>query len=184
VDRTLEAASERADHASRQSRGRGLRRRRKFVINITVALVSGAATSFFGVVLVSQPQALTSTAQEFFDSYYREVTQAGLRQALYQEDLTPAFRESPGSGWHDYSGWWKLWEQVDVKKVESDPEHSLDFNVWLKYYPLHGQPISEEDSFTLVCNTFLASLEARIPALGCPANHLQFQSQLFVSTLP
>lgn len=131
------------------------------------------------MILLAQPQALAPTAQEFFDSYYREVTQADLRKVLYNEDLTPDFRESPGSDWHDYNSWWELWEQVVVKKVESQPGNSLNFSVWLKYYPIHGRPISEEDSFTLVCSTFWASLEARIPALGCPANHLQFQSQLF-----
>ena len=183
MDRTFEAASERADHISHQSRGRRLRLRRKFLITISTAVVGAAATSFFGVVLASQPQVPASTAQEFFDNYYRQATQADLRKALYYEDLTPAFRESPGSDWRDYNSWWETWAQVDVKKVESDPSNSLEFNVWLKYYPMHGQPVSEEDSFSLVCSTLWAALEARIPALGCPANHLQFQSQLFASKI-
>lgn len=148
-----------------------------------MAIVSAAATALFGVVLVSQPQATASTAQQFFDNYYRQATQADGRKALYHEDLTPAFRESPGSDWHDYNSWWELWKQVDVKKVESDPGNSLEFNVWLEYYPTRGQPTSEEDSFSLSCTTFWASLEARIPALGCPANHLQFESQLYTSMI-
>jgi hypothetical protein len=181
MDRSFEAASERADHTSHQRRGRGLRRRHKLLITISTAVASAAATSFSGVVLVSQPQVPASTAQEFFDNYYRQVTQADLRKALYYGDLTPAFRETPNSDWHDYNSWWKLWARVDIKKVESDPSNSLEFNVWLKYYPMRGQPVSEEDSFSLVCSTFWAALEARIPALGCPASHLQFQSQLFAS---
>jgi hypothetical protein len=179
VDRTFEAASGRSDCASRQSRGRGQRRRRIFLINVTVAVVGAAAAALFGLVLVSQPQATVSTAQQFFDNYYRQATQAGSRNALYLKDLTPAFRESPGSDWHDYNSWWELWKQVDVKKVESDPGNPLEFNVWLEYYPTRGQPTGEEDSFSLICSAFWASLEARIPALGCPADHLQFQSQLY-----
>lgn len=179
MDGTFEAASEWADHTSHQSRGRGLWRRHKFLIAISTAVATAAVTSFFSVVLGSQPQVPASTAQEFFEDYYHQATQADLRKALYHEDLTPAFRESPGSDWLDYNSWWKLWAQVDVKKVESDPGNLLEFKVWLKYYPIHGQPVSEEDIFSLVCSTFWAALEARIPALGCPANHLQFQSQLF-----
>jgi hypothetical protein len=41
-----------------------------------------------------------------------------------------------------------------------------------------GGSNSEEDDFTLVCSGLWASLEARIPALGCPVNHIQIQSQL------
>jgi hypothetical protein len=179
MDGTFEAASEWADHTSHQRRGRGLWRRHKFLISISSAVATATVTSLLSVVLVSQPQVSASAAQEFFENYYRQVTQADLRKALYNEVLTPAFRESPGADWLDYNSWWKLWAQVDVKKVESDPGNLLEFNVWLKYYPVSGQPVSEEDSFSLVCSTFWAALEARIPALGCPANHLQLQSQLF-----
>jgi hypothetical protein len=138
-------------------------------------------TPFSGVVLVSQPQVPTATVQEFFDNYYSQVTQAGYRKVLYHGDLTRDFRESMGSGWEDYSNWWKAWKQVDVRKVESNPDNPLEFNVWLTYYPARGQPNSEEDDFTLVCSGFLASLEARIPALGCSVNHIQIQSQLPIS---
>lgn len=96
MDGAFEGASERADRTSHQSRGRGrgLRRRRKFLITISTAVVSAAAVPFFGVVFVSRPQVPATTAQEFFDNYYRQATQADLRKALYHEDLTPAFRES------------------------------------------------------------------------------------------
>jgi hypothetical protein len=166
--------------ASGQNRKRQLERRRKFFLNI-LPVASAAVTSFLDVVLVSQPQVPTSTAQAFFDNYYNEVTHADYRKVLYREDLTRNFQESMGSDWEDYSNWWKTWKQVDIRKVESDPHNPLEFNVWLRYYPVRGPSNSEEDDFTLVCSGFWASLEARIPALGCSVNHIQIQSQLFVS---
>lgn len=164
--------------ASRQSGGRRLQLWRRFSV-IILAVVSAASTSFCGVVFVSQPQVPTLTAQEFFSDYYRQVTQAGDRKALYREDLTPNFKSSIISDWQDYNNWWKGWNQVAVEQVESDSGNPLEFNVWLRYYSVHGQLTAEEDGFTLVCSGFWASLEARMPALGCPAGHLQFQSQLF-----
>ena len=178
--KTVKPASGQANRASGQSRERQLRRRRKLSLKI-LAVVSAAATPFLGVVLVSQPQVPTPTAQEFFDNYYNQVTQADYRKVLYREDLTRDFQESVGSDWEDYSNWWKTWKQVDVRKVESDPDNPLEFNVWLRYYPVRGQPESEEDDFTLICSGFWVSLEARIPALGCSVNHIQIQSQLPVS---
>lgn len=176
----VKPASEQANHASGQSRERRLQRRRELFLRI-LAVVSAAATPFFGVVLVSQPQVPTATTQEFFDNYYNQVTQAVSREALYREDLTRDFRESVGSNWEDYSNWWETWEQVDVRKVESDPDNPLEFIVWLTYYSERGYSKSEKDDFTLVCSSFWASLEARVPALGCSVNHIQIQSQLFVS---
>lgn len=86
-----------------------------------------------------------------------------------------------GSDWEEYSNWWKNWKQVDVRKVESDPNNPLEFIVWLAYYQVHGHSSSEEDDFTVVCSSFWASVEARIPALGCSVNRIQIQSQLPVS---
>ena len=176
----VKPASGQANHASGQGRGRQPQRRRKLSLKI-LAVISAAATPFFGVVLVSQPQVPTASAQEFFDNYYSQVTQADHRKVLYREDLTRGFRESVGSDWEDYSNWWETWKQVDVRKVESDPDNPLEFNVWLTYYSAGGHSNSEEDDFTLVCSGFWASLGARIPALGCSVSHIQIQSQLPVS---
>jgi hypothetical protein len=176
----VKPASGQAKQVSGQSHERRPQRRRKLSLKI-LAVVSAAASPFFGVVLVSQPQVPISTAQEFFDNYYNEVVHAGYRKALYHEELTRGFQESIRSDWEDYGNWWRTWKQVDVRKVESDPGNSMEFNVWLTYYPMRGQPKSEEDDFALVCSGFWASLEARIPALGCSANHIQIQSQLLVS---
>jgi hypothetical protein len=164
------------DHTSGRSRERRLHRRKR--LRRIPAIISAAATPLLGVILVSQPQVPASTAQEFFDSYYSQVTQADHRKVLYREDLTRDFQDSAGSDWEDYSGWWETWEQVDVRKVESDPQNPLEFNVWLTYYSVHGYSSSEEDDFTLVCSGFWASLEARIPALGCSVNHIQIKSQM------
>jgi hypothetical protein len=176
----VKPASRRANRTSGQSRERQLKRRGKLFLKI-LAVISAAVTPFSGVILVSQPQIPTSTAQEFFDNYYNQVTQADHRKALYREGLTRDFQESAGSDWEDYSNWWGTWKKVDVRKVESDPDNPLEFSVWLTYYSVHGHSSSEEDVFTLVCSSFWASLEARIPALGCSVNHIQIQSQLTLS---
>jgi len=180
MDRMVDATSGQANSASRQSRGHGLRLWRRLSITF-LAVVSTAAAPFLSVVFVSQPQVPASTAQEFFYNYYRQVTRADDRERLYREDLTRYFDESIGLDWQSYNNWWNGWKQVDVKRIESDSGNPLGFNVWLSYYPAHGQPTSEEDGFTLACSGFWASLEARIPALGCPVGHLRFQSQIFVS---
>jgi hypothetical protein len=130
------------------------------------------------VILVSQPQIPISTTQEFFGDYYGQVTHADHREKLYRADLTQNFQESGGSGWEGYNNWWKAWRRVDVRKIESDPDNPLEFNVWLTYYPVRGHSSSEEDGFTLVCSSFWASLEARLPAVGCSAGHIRIQSQL------
>lgn len=131
--------------------------------------------------LASQPQVTTSTAQQFFDTYYSHVTQPGDRELLFRMDMAPRYNESIHSDWYKFNEWWSIWKQVDVEQVESVPGNPMEFNAWLKYYPLHGQPLTEEDGFTLACRGFWASLEARIPALGCPVSHIRFQSQLFVT---
>jgi len=164
------------NHTSGQSSERRVRRR-KLSLRIP-AIISAVATPFLGVILVSQAQVSASTAQKFFDSYYSQVTQADHRKVLYREDLARHFQDSAGSDWEDYSSWWETWKQVDVRKVESDPQNPMEFNVWLTYYSVHGHSKSEEDDFTLACSGFWASLEARIPALGCSVNHIQIQSQL------
>jgi hypothetical protein len=163
-----------------ESQERQLDYRHKLFLRI-LAVMSAATTSFLGVVLVTQPQVPISAAQEFFDRYYGQVTQVDYRKMLYSEDLSRDFQESVGSDREEYSNWWKNWKQVDVRKVESDPNNPLEFTVWLTYYPVHGSSSSEEDDFTVVCSSFWASVEARIPALGCSVNHIQIQSQLPVS---
>src|SRR6267143_1488933 len=51
--------------------------------------VSALVSAFFVTVFKAQPQVQTSDGQKFFDNYYRGVTQADQRRALYQKDLTP-----------------------------------------------------------------------------------------------
>lgn len=180
MEKIMKPVSGRANRTSAQRRKRQVKHRRRLSLKI-LTVVSAVATPCFGVLIVSQPQVPISTAQEFFDNYYGQVTQAQYRKVLYSDDLTRDFQESMGSNWEGYGNWWKTWKEVDVRKVESDPDNPLEFNVWLTYYPTRGQSYSEEDEFTLVCTGLLASLEARIPALGCSVNHIQIQSQLPVS---
>lgn len=143
----------------------------KVAIKIAGAVVSAFCLTF----LASQPQVTVSNAQQFFDNYYRYVTQAGQRRALFQDDLTHDFQKS-GGGLSAYNSWWEGYRQVVVNQVESVPGNPMEFTVWLTYYPVNGSPWSGVTSFSLVCNGGWASLEARIPTLGCPVNNLQIES--------
>jgi hypothetical protein len=182
MEKTVETPSGHEDSAP-DPRHRDRLQLRHRVSAIILAVISVAAGPFLTVVFTSQPQAHTAAAQQFFQTYYNQVTRAGDRELLYRKDLTPEFKESTGSNWESYNQWWKKWRQVDVNQVESDSGNSLGFDVWLRYYPMRGQPLSEEDGFTLVCSGWWASLEARIPAFGCAVKHLEFQSQLFVKVV-
>lgn len=153
----------------------------KRTTGVISAVIGAVVTAFFLTVFSAQPQVPTSTAQTFFDNYYREVTHADQRRALYQEDLTTDFQKSPGVSWADYIGWWETQKQVVVDQVESVPGNPLEFTVWLTYYPTRGNPSAQVISFSLVCNGTWASFVARIPTLGCPVNHLQIQSGLDVT---
>ena len=151
----------------------------KAIIVAVAAAVFGAFVgSFSRTVLAAQPQVSISNVQRFFDNYYREVPKADHRRALYQEDLTPDFRNSPGRAWPAYNRWWETQKQVVVDEVESVSGNPLEFTVWLTYYPIHGSPKTEVTSFSLVCNGRWASFMARIPTFGCPVSHLQIQSAL------
>jgi hypothetical protein len=154
---------------------------RKVITGVIPAVIGAVVSAFFLTVFRAQPQVPTSTGQKFFDNYYREVTQADQRRALYLEDLTTDFQKSPGVSWPDYISWWESQKQVVVDQVESVPGNPLEFTVWLTYYPTRGNPQTQVISFSLVCNGWWPSLVARIPTLGCPVNHLQIQSGLDVT---
>jgi hypothetical protein len=101
-------------------------------LTVVRRIPSNGVTPLLGVVLVSQPQVPIATAQQFFDTYYSQVTQAGYRKVLYREDLTRDFRESAGSDWEDYNNWWETWKQVDVRK--SNPTRIIH---WSSTYGSH-----------------------------------------------
>lgn len=145
-----------------------------------VSAVGGAVIGALVVTLLgSQPQVPASTAQIFFDNYYGQVTQAGQRKILYEEDLTKEFRIAPNGDWHDYNNWWQGEKQVVVNSVQSVPGNPLAFNVWLTYYPRGGGKTQPQPTvLSLVCNGSWASLVARIPTFGCPVGNLQIQSGL------
>ena len=144
--------------------------------NMVTTIARAVVTTFCLTIFASHPQVTTANAQKFFENYYRQATQADGRKALFQEDLTPDFQNSPGHGWPNYNSWWETQKQVVVDKVESASGNPFEFNVWLTYYPIHGSPKTEMTSFSLVCNGGWISLVALIPMFGCPVSHLQIQS--------
>jgi len=154
----------------------------KIAVAVIAAVIGAVVSAFFLTIFAAQPQVPTSNAQKFFDNYYRLVTQADQRKALYREDLTTDFQKSPGVGWRGYSAWWKSQKRVIVNQVQSVPCNPLEFTVWLTYYPKYGSQWRQAISFSLVCNGRWASFVARIPTLGCPVNHLEIQSGLDVTT--
>ena len=182
MENSQEVTSGQTNRASRSSHGRQLQLGHRLSIIILAAL--GAVFGpFLGMALASQPEVTAPTAQQFFSTYYSHVTQPGDRKLLYRKDIAPGYNRSIHSDWRKYNEWWSTWKQVDIEQVKSAAGNPMEFNIWLRYYPVHGQPLSEEDGFTLACRGFWASLEARIPALGCPVNQIQFQSQLFINVI-
>jgi len=149
---------------------------------VIVAIIGAVVSAFFLTVFAAQPQVPVSSAQKFFDNYYRQVTQADRRKALFQDDLTHDFQKFPGGGWAAYNSWWETQKRVIVDQVESVPGNPLAFTVWLTYYPVNGSPWPQVISYSLVCNGGWASLVARIPTLGCLVGNLQIQSGLNVTT--
>ena len=95
---------------------------------IVTAIVRVVVSAFCLTIFASHPQATTSNAQKFFENYYRQVTQADRRKALFEEDLTPDFQNSPGHSWPAYNSWWAAQNQVVVDKVESVSSNPLEFN--------------------------------------------------------
>ena len=151
---------------------------------IVASLISVVVGAFLGAVLGHQPQVTTSAAQQFFSNYYRKVTQANQRTALFREDLTTDFQTSPHGSWPSYNSFWQTEKTVVVNDLASVSGNPLSFNLTLTYYPTHGGNINgpQQTIFSLVCNGSWPSLLARIPGIGCPVNHLQIQSALNVTS--
>jgi hypothetical protein len=74
---------------------------------LVVAIIGAVVSAFLLTLFAAQPQVPMSNGQKFFDSYYRQVTQGDRRKAIFQEDLTSDFQNSPGGGWSTYNAWWK-----------------------------------------------------------------------------
>jgi hypothetical protein len=148
---------------------------------IIVTLIGAVVSAFFITFFASHPQVSASNGQEFFDNYYRQVTQADRREVLFQEDLTPDFQDSRG-GAPAFNRWWATQKRVVVDRVDSVSDNPFEFTVWLTYYPVFGRASLEVASFSLVCNGYWASFMARIPTFGCPVGHLKIESSLNVTT--
>ncbi len=146
------------------------------------ALISAIIAAIVGGIILAivqaQPQTSPSNAQKFFHDYFGRVTQASQRPKLYQEDLTKAYRQTLNNNYRTYDNWWASVKWVEVRNVQSTSGNKLDFTVWLTYHMRNGTEKGPEAvTYSLVCNSALASVAERIPN-GCPVSYLQIESGL------
>jgi hypothetical protein len=142
------------------------------------ALIPPILAAVIAGVVLAQPQASASNAQEFFKGYFSRVTQSSQRQELYWQDLTKDYRQIPNNSFSNYNSWWASVDRVEVNNVQSTSGNKLSFTVWLTYYMQDGKTLGPEAiTYVLVCNGLLASVADRMPN-GCPVSRLQIESGL------
>jgi hypothetical protein len=126
-----------------------------------------------GVLLSQTPKISADTVDAFLNSYFTKVTQENQRFVIYQQDLTPSFRNS--IRWRNYNKFWKGQERVSVKRSWPVSGNPFEFTVTLNFYPLHSKvDVQTNVIYLFACKGFLGETTARIPWLsGCPLNDIQ-----------
>lgn len=150
----------------------------------TQLLLSGLVLPIIVVSISHNPGIAQGTAYSFLQHYYTDVVASrSERVNLYDKDLTDNFKQSVELHFKNFNQYWRGQNAPRVDWVNAVPSNPTQFTVQMTYHPKAGAPITETQTYSLVCTGFWYYL-AHTPLLSCEQSGLKidFVSKQTVSS--
>jgi hypothetical protein len=141
----------------------------KIIIPMIVAVI----TSIITTAILATPRVTAASAHTFLIDYFKRVTRADQRPALYKQVLTQSYQSYPNNDFTSYVKYWEKQKQVTVVSVIPVSGNPLEFTVIVTVQP---GDYKAADNYWFTCNGTMASLRARLPWDGCPWNDIKIDN--------